>query len=101
MCLLSLLSGLLNALWSPAPPARGRKSQTSHLLVQRVRALAQNYHPFGAYHLITGAVVRSIQLPKQGGDSASRIGNSAYADQVQEQLDVKRIWKNLYGTKGK
>ena len=69
--------------------------------LQRVRAIARAYHPFGAYHLIIGSVVRSLPRPSSDAESASSLGNAAYADQVQDQLNVKRIWKNLYGTKGK
>ena len=69
--------------------------------LQRVRALARAYHPFGEYHLITGSVVRSLPLPQSTRGVTGRLGDADYADRVQEQLDVKRIWKNLYGAKGK
>ena len=31
----------------------------------------------------------------------TRIGNAAYGEEVEKQLNASRIWKNLYNTKGK
>jgi len=31
----------------------------------------------------------------------SRIGDAAYGEEVEKQLNAARIWKSLYGAKGK
>lgn len=69
--------------------------------MKAVRATARNYHPFGQYHIVHGSSIRSIALPNREREVMSRIGDAAYGEEVDKQLDATRIWKSLYGTKGK
>jgi hypothetical protein len=78
-----------------------RRGRTTNLPLQAVRATARNYHPFGQYHIVHGSSIRSIALPNREREVMSRIGDAAYGEEVDKQLDATRIWKSLYGTKGK
>ena len=66
-----------------------------------MRATARDYHPFGQYHIVHGSSVRSVTLPDRGREVMTRIGNAAYGEEVEKQLNASRIWKNLYNTKGR
>lgn len=68
--------------------------------LQRVRRIAQSYHPFGTYHLIMGASVRTLDTTTEARGH-SRLGDAALAAEVTRQLSMNRIWKAVYGTSGK
>lgn len=70
--------------------------------LQSVRQTVKKYVSFGQYSFVIGSEVRSLKIPHLSSTaSSSHLGHAEYAAEVDRQLDLTYMWRNMYGTRGR
>lgn len=70
------------------------------MVLQAVREHSQCYMPFGLYHFIHGASVRSLEQQPSGSPSNAATNQAEYAERVRHHLHAKHLPKIAWLTGG-